>query len=61
MNREKLIKILSDYFNLKDTYAFNLTRVKINYNELTVDDFEEFDETTIKDIANYIVKNLGDE
>ena len=42
--REKLTELLSKYFNIGDSYAYNLTRVKIAFSCGTVglDDFEEF-------------------
>ena len=57
--REKLIEILAEYFNIGDSYAYNLTRVKSAFTCGTVglDDFEEFDNETVEDIASYLIAN----
>lgn len=56
-NKERLIQALSDYFNITDTYAYNLTRVKEGFEvgTVSVEDFEEFDKDTIEDLANYLI------
>lgn len=56
-----LEQILRDYFNVpNNTYAYNLTRVKTGFSvgTITIDDFKEFDEETIIDLANYIRNHL---
>lgn len=53
--------ILYDYFDIdKDCYAYNLTRDKSAFDvgTMNLDDFEEFDEETTNDIADYITKKL---
>ena len=52
--REKLVELLAKYFDIGDSYAYNLTRVKSAFSIGTVglDDFEEFDEETVADIAS---------
>ena len=57
--REKLVELLSKYFNIGDSYAYNLTRVKSAFacGTMGFDDFEEFDEETVEDIASYLIKN----
>ena len=57
--REKLVELLAEYFNIGDSYAYNLTRVKSAFACGTVglDDFEEFDDETVKDIASYLIDN----
>lgn len=57
--REKLVETLAEYFNIGDSYAYNLTRVKSAFACGTVglDDFEEFDDETVEDIASYIIDN----
>lgn len=57
--REKLVELLSKYFNIGDSYAYNLTRVKRAFACGTVglDDFEEFDDETVEDIASYLIDN----
>lgn len=47
--KEFLKKVLDDYFNITDTYTYNLTRVKE-----ALEDFEEFSEETTRDMAEYI-------
>ena len=54
-----LQKILNDYFDIpSDTYAYNLTRVKTAFDvgTMSLDDFEEFNEETTRDLAEYIIK-----
>ena len=57
--KEKLVELLAEYFNIGDSYAYNLTRVKSAFACGTVglDDFEEFDDETVKDIASYLTDN----
>lgn len=57
--REKLMQILANYFNLTDTYVYNLTRDKQGFTvgTITIDDFEEFNMDVIADIADYLIKN----
>ena len=57
--REKLVKLLSKYFDIGDSYAYNLTRVKSAFacGTMGFDDFEEFDEETVEDIASYLIKS----
>ena len=59
MEKEKLRQILSDYFGIGDSYAYNLTRVKSAFGcgTMTFDDFEEFDDSTIDDLVEYIFNN----
>lgn len=47
-----------EYFNIGDSYAYNLTRVKSAFGAgtMTLDDFEEFTEENIDDIIDYIQK-----
>ena len=57
--KEKLMQILADYFELNDTYAYNLTRDKRAFaaGTVTIDDFEEFDMDVVADIADFLIKN----
>ena len=57
--KEKLSNILSEYFGIGDSYAYNLTRDKAAFGigTMTMDDFEEFDADTISDIVEYLVAN----
>lgn len=54
---DRLNNILLNYFNVpSDTYSYNLTRSKEAFivGAVTLDDFEEFDEDTINELAEYI-------
>ena len=57
--REKLVELLAKYFDVGDSYAYNLTRVKSAFacGTMGFDDFEEFDEETVADIADYLISN----
>ena len=57
--KDKLVELLAEYFNIGDSYAYNLTRVKSAFACGTVglDDFEEFDDEMVKDIASYLTDN----
>ena len=56
---KKLVELLSKYFNIGDSYAYNLTRVKSAFacGTIGLDDFEEFDDETVEDIASYLIDN----
>ena len=59
--KEKILQALLEYFcfNGKDgTYAYNLTRVKeaFAYGTVTLDDFEEFTEEQMEELADFIVE-----
>ena len=55
--KEKLVELLAKYFDIGDSYAYNLTRVKSAFacGTMGFDDFEEFDEETVEDIASYLI------
>ena len=57
--REKLVELLAEYFNIGDSYAYNLTRVKSAFACGTVglDDFEEFNDETVENIVSYLISN----
>ena len=57
--REKLVKFLAEYFNIGDSYAYNLTRVKSAFacGTIGLDDFEEFNDETVEDIVSYLISN----
>lgn len=59
LDREKLKEILMRYFNIGDSYTYNLTRIKEGFavGTVTIDDFEEFTEEIIDDIVKYILDN----
>lgn len=58
-DREKLIELLSSYFGIGDSYAYNLTRVKSAFavGTMSLEDFEEFDDDTVADIADYLLSH----
>ena len=58
LDKEKLKEILMRYFNIGDSYAYNLTRVKEGFvvGTITIDDFEEFDKEIIDDLVEYILE-----
>lgn len=57
MNRDKLIKVLINCFEInKDTYVYNLNRIKTA--DLEVSDFEEFQIEDIEAIADCIIENM---
>lgn len=60
---EKLRQLLVEYFNIGDSYAYWLTRVKeaFAYGTVTLDDFEEFAEESIDDIIEFIQKKMEGE
>lgn len=55
--REKLVELLSKYFDIGDSYCYNLTRTKNAFACGTIgfDDFEEFDDETVADIADHLI------
>lgn len=57
LNKEKLKEILMQYFDIDDSYTYNLMRVKEGFavGTVTIEDFEEFDEEIIDDIVEYIL------
>jgi hypothetical protein len=57
--REKLVELLAQYFTIGDSYAYNLTRVKeaFSVGTMTIDDFVEFDDETVEDIADNLIAN----
>lgn len=64
MDKDKLVKILNDFFGMetKDgTYAYWLTRVKegFAYGTVTLDDFEEFTDETINELAEFIIEEMS--
>lgn len=57
--REKLVELLSKYFDIGDSYCYNLTRTKNAFacGTMGFDDFEEFDDETVADIADHLIAN----
>lgn len=55
--REKLVELLSKYFDIGDSYCYNLTRTKSAFacGTMGFDDFEEFDDETVADIADHLI------
>lgn len=59
MSKDKIMQILRNYFSIGDSYTYELTRVKSAFEigTMTVDDFEEWNEENISDLAEYILKS----
>lgn len=57
--KEKLVELLSKYFDIGDSYAYNLTRAKSAFSCGTIglDDFKEFGDETVDDIVSYLIAN----
>lgn len=57
--RERLIQLLSRYFNIGDSYTYNLTRVKTAFDVGTVDidDFEEYTEDDVANLTDHLLDN----
>lgn len=57
--KDKLKNLLMEYFSIGDSYSYNLTRVKSAFavGTISLEDFEEFDESFINDIVDYLLKN----
>lgn len=63
LDLDKLKDILMEYFDIGDSYTYNLTRVKSAFEVGTVslDDFEEFTEEIIDDMVEFVERKLVDE
>ena len=61
IDREELIKVLNDYFTIGDSDTYVLTRVKEGFalGTVTIDDFQEFDESNVADLADYVIKHTS--
>lgn len=61
VDRERLLSILRSYFEIGDSYTFELTRVKAAFEigTMTFDDFVEWDEDNVDDLCDYIIKHCG--
>ncbi len=59
INKDALKDVLSEIFALDDTYDYKLTRVKEakQYGTLTIDDFEEYSQEDINEIADLLYEN----
>ena len=57
--KDKLKDLLMEYFEIGDSYSYSLTRVKSAFaiGTVSLEDFEEFDESVIDDIVEYLLKN----
>lgn len=57
--KDKLKELLMKYFTIRDSYSYNLTRVKEAFAVGTVplEDLVEFDEEFIDDIVDYLLTN----
>ena len=57
---DRLADILSHYFLIGDSYTFELTRDKQAFaiGTMTFEDFSEWDDENVNDLAEYIVRKL---
>ena len=57
--RERLIELLSDYFNIGDSYHYTLNRVKSAFaiGTMGLDDFEEYSDETVEEIVDHLIAN----
>ena len=55
--KEHLMRALRSYFDIGDSYVYNLTRDKHAFacGTMGFDDFEEFSEENIEDLADYLI------
>lgn len=61
--KDELTAWLSEFFGINDTdgtYAYWLTRVKAGFHHdtVTLDDYVEFDDETVDQLAEHILKKL---
>jgi hypothetical protein len=56
---EKLLAILSDYFNIGDSYHYTLGRNKEAFGTgtMSLEDFTEYDQDTVAEIADHLIAN----
>jgi hypothetical protein len=62
-DRDELIGWLGEYFGLQrpdGTYCYNLVRAKSAFGSgnMTLDDFEQFDETETSELADFLLNRL---
>lgn len=62
IDRETLLSILSDYFDIGDSYTYELTRVKEAFaiGTMSLEDFQEWDDEKITDLCDYIIQHMGE-
>ena len=55
--KERLMEVLRSYFDIGDSYTYNLTRDKHAFacGTMGFDDFEEFTEKDIEDLVDYLM------
>ena len=58
--KDKLYTILSDYFNLSDTYTYELTRVKTSP-IIEADDFEEWGEENVESLVEHLILKMKED
>lgn len=58
--QEKIANAISEHISLNDTYTYELTRVKSAFEvgTISLEDFEEWSEKNVKDLAEAIIKSL---
>ena len=57
--KERLVELLNRYFQIGDSYSYNLMRAKeaFEIGTMTFDDFVEFDDETTSDLADFLLLN----
>lgn len=55
-SKDLLYTMLSDYFCISDSYTYELTRIKTA--EITVEDFNEWEDKDIDDLVVYLEEKL---
>lgn len=61
LDKEALVQILSAYFNIGDSYTYELTRVKeaFEIGTMSLDDFQEWNNEQVNDLADYILNHFN--
>lgn len=63
LDKEKLVDALSQIFNIENSYVYNLTRTKESrqYGTMSIDDFVEWGEDDIEELAEELIECLQTE
>lgn len=61
--KEKVRKALEEYFDIGDSYTYELTRVKeaLSVGTVTLDDFVEWGEEEVNNLCNYLCDKLQEQ
>lgn len=62
IDKDKLTALLERYFEIGDSYTYELTRVKSAFEigTMTFDDFEEWTEANVYDLVEWIAEHWND-